>query len=118
MMNICITDYSEKYLLNLAEAEKECFSEPWSENALKDFFSYSHNNALVALVDGDFAGYITYSIILDEIQIANVATLPEFRRKNIGLSLVEKIISVAKEKNCRIIFLEVRANNNPAIKLY
>lgn len=117
-MDICITDYSDKYLINLAEAEKTCFSEAWSENALKEFFSYNHNNALVALCDGIFAGYITYSVVFDEIQIANVATLPEFRRNNVGLSLVKRIISVAKEKNCKIVYLEVRSKNSAAINLY
>ena len=40
------------------------------------------------------------------------------RARALGLSLVNRIISVAKEKNCKIIYLEVRSKNNAAINLY
>ena len=107
-------DYAHK----IAEAEKICFSEAWSLTAVEEFFSYDYNAAIVILCNGEFAGYITYSIICGEIQIANVAVLPQSRKMGAAFRLVKRIIAVAKENNCQVIMLEVRASNLPAISLY
>ena len=76
------------YLRDIARAEAVCFSEPWSEKAVEEFLSQPYNHVLVALADGVFAGFITYTRIADEIQIANVAVLPEFRRKGLADGLL------------------------------
>ena len=107
-----------EYAVNIAAAEKVCFSEPWSLKAVEEFLSYGYNGAEVVLCDGEFAGYVTYSCICGEIQIANVATLPEYRRKGVGSLLLESVLQIAKENECSVITLEVRASNMPAIALY
>lgn len=107
-------DYTEK----IAEAEKICFFDAWSLSAVEEFLSYDYNAAIVILCNDEFAGYITYSVICGEIQIANVAVLPQFRKMGAAFQLIKKIITVAKENNCQVITLEVRASNMPAISLY
>lgn len=103
---------------DIAGAEKECFSEPWSLQAVNDFLSYSYNGALVARLDGAFAGYITYSWIADEIQIANVAVLMPFRRRGIAGGLLGELVRMAAVNHVAKIGLEVRAANQPARALY
>lgn len=109
--NFQITDLSE-----IAKIEILCFSQPWSYDALCDFTKYNHNHILVAEKDNKVAGYITYSAILDEVQIANVATHPDFRRQGIGKKLIEALIS--NSNGCSVITLEVRQSNQPAKNLY
>ena len=108
----------DKYAESIAYAEKICFSEPWSLQAVKDFLSYDYNGAIAALVNGEFAGYITYTEICGEIQIANVATLPQFRRNGVALQLLEVLLRIAENNNDSTVTLEVRASNFGAIALY
>lgn len=117
-MVIDIKRNGKDYAVNIAEAEKMCFSEPWSVNAVEEFLSYGYNGANAAICDGVFAGYVTYSCICGELQIANVATLPDYRRKGVGSLLMESVVELAKENECSVITLEVRASNMPAIALY
>ena len=117
-MRLEITQNAKDFVKEIAETEEKCFSEPWSESAVSEFLSYSYNGALVCLCDGEFAGYITYTAVCDEVQIANVATDPSFRRKGVGMYLVEELKKVAVEKKSAVIMLEVRAGNIPAISLY
>lgn len=108
----------DKYAESIACAEKICFSEPWSLQAVKDFLSYDYNGAIVALANGEFAGYITYTEICGEIQIANVATLPGYRRMGIASELLKKLLQMAENNNDSTVTLEVRASNIGAIALY
>ena len=107
-------DYAEK----IAEAEKICFSEPWSISAVESFFSYEYNSAIIILCNGEFAGYVTCTFMCSETQIAKVAVLPEFRKMGAGFLLMSSLVQMAKEKNCPTVTLEVRASNIPAINLY
>ena len=116
-MKIEITT-SKEYLENIAEAEKICIPEAWSREARAEFLSYDYNGAVVAHADGEFAAYLTYSKICDEIQIANVATLPQFRRNGIADKILCKLVNHAQETDVSVITLEVRSENAGAIALY
>lgn len=50
--------------------------------------------------------------------IANVATLPEYRRQGIAFRLTESAIKKAVDQNAATIWLQVRADNPGAIDLY
>lgn len=117
-MTLEITTDAASYIKEIADTEKKCFSDPWSEGSVADFLSYPYNGALVCLCDGFFAGYITYTYVCGEVQIANVATEPSFRRKGVGQCLVDKLKKAALQTECSVIMLEVRAGNIPAIALY
>ncbi|MBQ8759312.1 MAG: ribosomal protein S18-alanine N-acetyltransferase [Clostridia bacterium] len=103
---------------DIAETEKLCFSEPWSEDAVSDFLGYEYNGAIICLADGAFAGYVTYTSICGEIQIANVASKPDFRRMGVGSLLMDALGNLGKETGAEVITLEVRSKNTPAIGLY
>lgn len=117
-MKIELVSYNETFTGHISECERLCFSNPWSEDGVRQFFENSNNGAVIALVSGEFAGYVTYSHVLDEIQIANVAVMPEFRRKSVAESIVAELVKIAKQLNAVRITLEVRESNVPAIKLY
>lgn len=109
---------AERFATDIAAAESRCFSEPWSESAVRDFFAYSYNGAVISCTDGVFSGYITYTFIAGELQIANVCVLPEFRRRGIADGLMAALTDFAKEQRAEKISLEVRASNEPARALY
>ncbi|MCM1545222.1 MAG: ribosomal protein S18-alanine N-acetyltransferase [Ruminococcus sp.] len=102
----------------VAKLEKECFSVPWSEQALRDELSNETAHFFVAKRFGQTAGYIGMHQVLDECYITNVAVLPKFRRCKIGSELVEYTVNFAKENEASFVSLEVRESNQAAISLY
>lgn len=105
------------HLPAIAEIETLCFSAPWSAQSL-GMLLVAPNGGFAATVDGAVAGYIGYLGVLDEIEITNVATLPDFRRRGAGRALVTALLDYAREGGFRRVTLEVRISNAPAIALY
>jgi len=64
-----------------------------------------------------FENFSTFSV-RPMINIHDVIVLKEFRRHGIGRALMNKIISLAQERGCSRLTLEVREDNPAAQKLY
>ena len=102
----------------IAELEKECFSEPWSENSLRDELS-NETARFYVLRDGEnLLGYIGSNNICNEVYITNVAVNGECRGKGYGKILVNHLIKQSEAERAFFITLEVRKSNENAIKLY
>lgn len=102
----------------VARIEKECFSKPWSKDAILQELSNENACFSVAKKINKVCGYIGMHIILDECYITNIAVSPNFQNNHIGFALLEKAVADAKEKGCSFISLEVRKSNEKAISLY
>lgn len=102
----------------IAKIERQCFSKPWSKEGIEAELSNDKAHFFTAKKLGSVCGYIGMHIILDECYIANVAVSPKWQKSHIGSALVEKAVSVAENKGCRFVSLEVRKSNRPAISLY
>ncbi len=102
--------------------EQASFSMPWSRNLfLSEFRSPSVSNPMVALLDGPvrrIAGFIVFWLVKDEMHILNLAVSPALRRQGIARKLVRAAIRLAHRKGAERAFLEVRASNAAAQKLY
>ena len=109
---------SESDIGDIAEIERECFADPWSEDALRSELSNDNAIFLVAKTKGTVSGYIGVHTVLDESYIANVAVKGDFRRLGIGSMLLDCVEEKVKAKACSFISLEVRVSNTPAINLY
>ena len=57
-------------------------------------------------------------LVVDELHILSVATLPDFRRRGMARALIERAIAFGQDKGARSILLEVRRSNAAAIQLY
>ena len=57
----------------VAELEKECFSLPWSKEALLESLAQDYSFFVVAKVDKAVAGYGGIYIVGDEAEIINIA---------------------------------------------
>lgn len=117
--NYSIVPMKEEHISTVAQLEKECFSLPWSENALSNAIKRDGDVFLVALSpDGEVLGYGGMQCILDECDITNIAVFSRYRRQGIANALLTALIQSAKEKESSFITLEVRASNIAAINLY
>ena len=116
-MEINIRFYTDADAPFIAELEKECFADPWSQNAIIEAAEYG-TVFLVAEYDNRVVGYLGMKPVLDEGFISNVAVTSSARGKGVGSKLLEKLSDFAKEKGIKTISLEVRPSNAPAIALY
>ena len=102
----------------LAALERECFSDPWSEESLLYEVENEAAEFLCARIDGELAGYIGLHHVLDEGYIANIAVSGKFRRRGVASALLDRIFQTAQRLGLAFLSLEVRASNMPAQALY
>lgn len=115
---ITIRRMTEADLPQVCAIEEESFSDPWSREDFRDSLGEENNGYLIALVDGDIAGYCGYWGIAGEGYIYNVAVKQEYRRKHIGYHLLKNTIENAISRGISSLTLEVRVSNEAAIRLY
>ena len=113
-----IVRMNESHVAAVAELEKICFSDPWSEKSVASELNNKLALWLVAEEEGRVAGYIGSQTCGDESDVMNVAVHPDFRRRGIAEALVTSLVEQLKAINSRCLTLEVRASNAPAIALY
>lgn len=109
-----IQKLTSDYVFAVAEIEKSCFANPWSESAIRAELENNCSEIYISLINGRAAGYVNIYTVLDEIDIVRVAVLPQYRRKGAARSMLEAALS---EKQ-GTVYLDVRESNYPAISLY
>ena len=113
-----ITNMRQEHVAQVAELEKLCFSDPWSENSVASEL----NNALslwFVAVDGDrVAGYVGSQTVMEESDMMNVAVHPDYRKQGIATALIVGLVEELRKRGSHCLTLEVRASNENAIRLY
>ena len=107
----------EGHVAAVAELEKLCFADPWSEKSIASELNNPLALWLVAVEDGSLCGYIGSQSVMGESDMMNVAVHPDHRRKGVGEMLVLALCEALSKENASLA-LEVRASNAPAIALY
>lgn len=113
-----ILKMDETHVPAIAEIEKLCFSDPWSENSISGELNSRLSYWLVAMEDGALLGYIGSQSVLGESDMMNVAVHPDHRRRGIAQALILQLMQDLKARDNVNLSLEVRASNVPAITLY
>lgn len=98
--------------------ETKCFSHPISIVNLNDNLNNDKYIFVGCQTNQEIVGYCGVFIVSGEAYINNIAVLQEYRKKGIATKILEKIISITKDKNCEFITLEVRESNFSSINLY
>ena len=109
---------SDKTLDGVAELEKMCFSQPWSKSSLELLTKEGIGVGMVCSKDGKVCAYGGMIVAVDEGQITNIATHPDYRRQGYGRAVVEALVKHARMNGLDSISLEVRESNRAAIDLY
>lgn len=102
----------------IAKMESEIFSDPWSE----DIITSSLGNPLYTVLcvqDADAViGYIIGISTCGESEVLRIAVSPEKRSCGIGGALLDGFLELRRGEKDFSVFLEVRASNEAAQKLY
>ena len=108
----------EGHISAILEIERQVNTAPWSEKSFRNELTHPHGYFLVAIGDGKLVGYGGFWMVIDEAHITTVAVAPESQRQGVGRKLMLELLEQAKTKGMACSTLEVRAGNEPAIKLY
>lgn len=94
------------------------FDDFWNFEIFKEELANTNSMYLVLKYENEIVSLGGIKIILDEADIMNIVTKKDKRNQGFAKFLLNKLITMAKEQNCKTITLEVNENNLPAIKLY
>lgn len=109
---------TSEYIPSIARIEAECFSTPWSEQALWEELSVPAAVFITALIDGKVAGYMGMHHLGNIGYVCNIAVSSEFRGRGVASTLIGSQIDYARTHGLSEISLEVRSSNTPAQALY
>jgi ribosomal-protein-alanine acetyltransferase len=122
-MEVRIETASIKLLDILYRIEEQCFDqEAFSKRQIAYLLADYNTIALVAKADSGIAGFIIAQVEVEEnTEFGHIITInvaPAYHRKGIATKLLSEIENLLKQKGITECRLEVREDNNPAIKLY
>ena len=108
----------ESHIAQIAELEKQCFSDPWSANSIAAELQNALSLWIVA-VDGEkVVGYAGSQSVMGWSDMMNLAVSYEYRRQGVAERLVNELVDGLRLRNNNCLTLEVRVSNLPAISLY
>lgn len=102
----------------IAELERLCFHDPWSENSIASEVNNALSLWFVAIENDVVVGYVGSQTVLGETDMMNIAVHPDYRKKGIGTGLILTLIHELKQRGSHSLMLEVRVSNEPAISVY
>ena len=97
----------------LAQMHGMCFERGWDERAFSSLLCLPTTQGLL-----NHEGFVLCSVCRDEAEILTLGVLPEARRKKVGTHLLEALFPFLKEMGVGALFLDVDAQNTPAVSLY
>ncbi|AJE04866.1 alanine acetyltransferase [Geobacter pickeringii] len=99
--------------------ETDSFPRPWTrDHFLAEIDSHRSLPLIARIGQGQLAGYICATFVLDEGEILDVAVRRDCRGRGVGRMLVDTAISALAAHGVRTVGLEVRVSNESAIALY
>lgn len=107
-----------KDVSSIFQLENSCFIDFWSEKTIKESMENTNYHYFVLEENDEVLGYFSVLCIEQEVELLRIAVSKTHRNKGYGQLLMNKLLEFSKEKGADKIFLEVRASNTPAKKLY
>ena len=108
---ICKAELSD--LQDIAALESEIFSDAWSLKSLEETWNQKNAVIFAAKTEEKIAGYLIIYYVLDEGEIARIATAPSMRGQ-----MFQELVAFCEEQQITRIMLEVREGNEAARRFY
>jgi [ribosomal protein S18]-alanine N-acetyltransferase len=98
--------------------ERSSYRFPWSLGFFLQELQVACARSILAEADGKIIGYVLFWLLPGTIDIHNVATHVNFRRRGVARLLLSRVLGLAREQSIDRVTLEVRKSNLPAQRLY
>ena len=116
MIEISEADFPE--LPEIAALEREIFPDAWSLKSLEETWKQKNAAIFVAKTKEGMAGYLIFYYVLEEGELARIATAHSVRRQGAASQMFRKLLDFCREQKITRIMLEVRENNEAARQFY
>lgn len=110
------TEYAEE----CAPIHATGFAHPWSAEEFASLLASPSAIGTAAIDPASFRlrGFALSRLAVDEAEILTIAVAPAWRKRGVGRELLGAHLQQATLAGARLIFLEVDADNVPALALY
>lgn len=112
---IAIRPGTEADLPAVYDLNRQLLPEAWSEKSMLAALRSGHE-LIVAEHEGRIVAYLLSHDAPDEVHLLQIAVHPDFQRRGLGSRLGRRLF--ADKAGRASVYLEVRASNTPAQKLY
>ena len=102
----------------LVALERQCFSHPWREKQFRLGLEGKVFKVFGLEHDGALAAYVSFYHVGDEMEILNLAVVPELRRRGLGRRLLRLALAICRRMGVATARLEARQSNQAALALY
>ncbi|AIK17683.1 ribosomal protein S18-alanine N-acetyltransferase [Glaesserella parasuis] len=101
----------------LFEIEQQAHLVPWAKGTLLNSQGERYLNLKLS-VENRIVAFAICQFVLDEVTLFNIAVDPAYQGKGYGKQLLQALIAQLQQKQITTLWLEVRASNTTAQKLY
>jgi ribosomal-protein-alanine N-acetyltransferase len=113
---------TEQDLAAVMELERASFpDDAWSEGMLRGELAeqpYTRHYVVAVERTGGIVGYAGLCAVGDAGDVQTIAVRADRREQGLGAALLTALLTEAAARGCATVFLEVRADNAPAQRLY
>ncbi|MDO9778189.1 ribosomal protein S18-alanine N-acetyltransferase [Glaesserella parasuis] len=101
----------------LFEIEQQAHLVPWAKGTLLNSQGERYLNLKLS-VENHIVAFVICQFLLDEATLFNITVDPAYQGKGFGKQLLQALIAQLQQKQITTLWLEVRASNTTAQKLY
>ena len=112
-----ITPVLENDFDRLFEIEQQAHLVPWAKGTLLNSQGERYLNLKLS-VENRIVAFAICQFVLNEATLFNIAVDPAYQGKGFGKQLLQALIAQLQQKQITTLWLEVRASNTTAQKLY
>lgn len=114
------SDYQQvrpEHWAQLGRALPGVLSGDWREESLRNMQAAGHQ-LRVLVRDATPVAFAEFQWVVDECQLFNIAVLPDWQRRGLGLQLLTALLRESRQQRMHSCVLEVRESNLAARALY
>ena len=118
----CASQFRKMFYADLREIiliENRAYQFCWTEGIFRDCLQAGYHCQVLAVPEGgSIQGYGVMSTAVGEAHIFNLCVRPELQGRGLARRILEHLLGIARSESVKTVFLEVRASNTPALRLY
>lgn len=111
------SEIDQSDLAELHQIELSANPYPWPVTAFQSSLGGMYFNFKL-VIDKKLIGFVFCKIVADQAELFNICVNPLYQGKGFGKQLLQKLIADLTDKQVTELWLEVRASNQTAIRLY
>ena len=119
-MNVEFRKLKIRDLNAIEQIERSSYPTPWSRSMFAGELAKPSSICLGAVdaYTNELVGYLIISRYVDAWHVMNVAVAPEYRRRGVATTMLDRLFELTAADGRRGYTLEVRVSNAGAIRLY